>query len=67
MPLSVGDKLGPYERILALIGKDGMGEVYKARTTCHDFFTNWKDAAAGIPFLKEAQAEYRKATVRSRL
>jgi hypothetical protein len=37
-----------------------MGEVYKARAAYHDFFTNWKDAAAGIPFLKEAQAEYNK-------
>src|SRR6266699_680204 len=30
MPLSVGDKLGPYA-IVAPIGAGGMGEVYKAR------------------------------------
>jgi serine/threonine protein kinase len=32
MPLSVGDKIGPYE-ILAPIGASGMGEVYRARDT----------------------------------
>ncbi len=32
MPLSAGDKLGPYE-VIAAIGAGGMGEVYKARDT----------------------------------
>jgi serine/threonine protein kinase/Tol biopolymer transport system component len=32
MPLTIGDRLGPYE-INGLIGKGGMGEVYRARDT----------------------------------
>src|ERR1700692_4107958 len=32
MPVSAGDRLGPYE-IIEPIGKGGMGEVYRARDT----------------------------------
>jgi serine/threonine protein kinase len=42
MPLQSGDKLGPYE-ILVPIGKDGMGEVYRA----HDSRTG-RDVAVKV-------------------
>ena len=47
MPLSTGDKLGPYE-ILSAIGAGGMGEVYKA----HDSRLN-RDVA-----IKVSNAEF---------
>ena len=57
MPLSVGEKLGPYE-ILAPIGKGGMGEVYRA----HDSRLN-RDVAIKVSnaqfterFTREARA-----------
>src|SRR5713226_9393882 len=57
MPISVGDKLGPYE-ILAPIGKGGMGEVYRA----HDDRLN-RDVAIKVSsaqfterFTREARA-----------
>src|ERR1700694_1901550 len=57
MPISVGDKLGPYE-VLAPIGKGGMGEVYRA----HDSRLN-RDVAIKVSnaqfterFSREARA-----------
>ena len=47
MTLSTGEKLGPYE-ILSLLGKGGMGEVYKA----HDSRLN-RDVA-----IKVSHAEF---------
>jgi len=57
MALSPGDKLGPYE-ILSLIGKGGMGEVYKARDTRIDRIVALEVSAAQFSerFEREAKA-----------
>src|ERR1700675_4083776 len=57
MLVSVGDKLGPYE-ILALIGKGGMGEVYRARDPRLNRDVAIKVSAAQFSerFAREAQA-----------
>jgi TolB-like protein/Tfp pilus assembly protein PilF len=57
MPLSIGDKLGPYE-IVAPIGAGGMGEVYKARDTRLDRSVAIKtlNGKHGDRFEREARA-----------
>jgi serine/threonine protein kinase len=57
MPLSAGDKLGPYE-ILAPIGQGGMGEVYRARDPRLNRDVAIKVSAAQFSerFAREAQA-----------
>jgi serine/threonine protein kinase len=57
MPLSVGDKLGPYE-ILAPVGKGGMGEVWKAHDTRLDRIVTVKISQGNFDerFEREARA-----------
>ena len=55
MPISAGDKLGPYE-ILAPIGAGGMGEVYRA----HDSRLN-RDVAIKVSAERFAERFEREA------
>ncbi|MBM3752391.1 MAG: hypothetical protein FJW38_00230 [Acidobacteria bacterium] len=58
MPISAGEKLGPYE-ILSPLGAGGMGEVYKARDTRLDRTVAVKILPSGgdrARFLTEARA-----------
>ena len=57
MPLSIADKLGPYE-IVALIGKGGMGEVWKAHDSRlkRDVAIKVSTAQFSERFEREAQA-----------
>jgi hypothetical protein len=57
MPLSVGDRLGPYE-ITAPIGAGGMGEVWKARDTRLDRVVAIKTSKAQFSdrFAREVRA-----------
>ncbi len=57
MPLSAGDKLGPYE-ILAPIGVGGRGEVYCARDPRMDHEVAIRGSAACVsePFECEVRA-----------
>ena len=57
MPLSPGDKLGPYE-ILALVGQGGMGEVYRAHDDRlrRDVAIKFSNAEFSERFTREARA-----------
>src|SRR5712691_873743 len=57
MPLTTGERLGPYE-VLALIGAGGMGEVWKARDTRVDRIVAIKISQEkfGDRFEREARA-----------
>jgi serine/threonine protein kinase len=57
MPLSAGDRLGPYE-VLSPIGEGGMGQVFKARDTRLDRIVAIKTSKVEFSerFAREARA-----------
>ena len=59
MPLSVGDKLGPYE-VLAGIGAGGMGEVYRAHDTKLNRDVAIKVLSAGLAHDRDYMARFQR-------
>ncbi|MBL8292621.1 MAG: serine/threonine-protein kinase [Bryobacterales bacterium] len=59
MPLSAGDRLGPYE-VLSPIGAGGMGEVYKARDTRLDRTVAVKVLTEHIAQREDARARFER-------
>ena len=59
MPLSTGEKLGPYE-ILAPLGAGGMGEMYKARDTRLDRSVAVKVLPEHIAQREDARARFER-------
>jgi lipopolysaccharide biosynthesis regulator YciM len=54
------DTIGALARLNLARAYAGQHDIAKAKDNYESFLTLWKDADAGIPVLKEAQAEYKK-------